>query len=1059
MADNDQAVNIEVQMQAAEAIGQANALFNALRDVNSQAKGADASFQEASSSIANAGDAAASASAQMNQTAAQTNNAASAAQNLAVSTDQASSKANELRSFCSALTGKLFESVGGWGAVKKAIDEAVNATIEFIQDSVELAAKLETLELHLKYMSEGASNVSEIMDSLKEASRQTGFSVGELGNAAQVAVRAGADAQGSMRRITDLANATGQSLEKTAGAYARALSGNSRALMALSRSYGISTNDLLLHGANMEENGKIATKTADDLDALKKALDILIDSKYAGATADALNTLEGTQRALEASIDRTKSAIGNELLPLWKEFYDVIYNTLRAQEEFFSLLRKRMYDQQEVFKINNAADLFGYDENYWDNLFLSAEEIAEKKKQALGLETTYTGLFTRLERVSSGLNIDISAASEADIKRLQQANISYESLTYTVSQLKDALEAAKKAGKIEVASKIEEQIEAVGKLQKSYEQLSKAEQDRRRNAQKVADAEAKRLKEEERAAIAAAKAKEQAATEEAQRQIEKVEERQKANIEMGMPSLDAVREALAEYEKILTTNGQIKDSLKAQKLILDAIKKKQKEEGKEERASAVQQASDSIKAIEEARQEAVENRNKSELQAVNEAIAAYKELLASDEELANNAKARQKIEAQITLDIKSRRKLERQETVLAAEEKIREIEQDRTAAVRDRAKSEIDALDAALKRYREILRTDERIKGNADARRKIEKQISALVDERKQKEEAIIAMQRQASSSLIQAQRTYEQERNKTIDKELKLLAKKEGSTETATYRQKEQAVQTERLENIASAKKRAKETIEAQESARRTAEKLYPGRPGYEKALREERERIRESDEYFLQNELNMLQEAQAKTRYKSQQWTGYQTQIQDIKDKFYKIELERINDEFEAALEGAFGSKYNVDKASRMYKDIAATFEQKRKAAAERLKQSGLDVQYEEETRKEAETKAVKAGSSMGSAVVDVSDSLEKFGSDISECSITLDSMKKLDLTGVVKAFSMLTHYANEAAQALAEIPNTIQVIVNNNIQIKSQKGEIASADQQTSMANVVNEVVAQG
>lgn len=921
----------------------------------------------------------------------------------------------------------LFEAAGGWGAVAAAAKEAVEATIQFVQEGAEMAAQLETINLRLQYMSGSAADTASIMDTVKDVSKESGIGVLSLAEASQAVVRAGGDVQESLGRISELAVATGQSVQKTGGAYARALSGNSRALMALSRSYGISTDDLVAFGAHLTEQGKIAHSTQEDLEALKHALDSVIEQKYGGAGEAALGTVEGIQRGTEAAVNRLKTDIGEELLPLQQSYYETIYNTIRGFEEGYKMLEGWTSQHKTLvgLAVGLAKILQGtlitIPETFGKVKELVTREQAATNKAQKRTAENESALFLKLQLDAKNAGVALNDFNAQSAQKLLDAGVTYEQIAFALKESAEQLKAAEaglKAGTVDekTVEKLKEQKKQLEGVEKATKSVTVANEKNKGAEAKAAEDAKKAAKEAQKEAERQAREREEAAAAQAQDAIKRIQEDKTDKTDAGADRLQAVREEIAAYQRLLKVSQEIRDSAKARAAVEQAIKKAKKEEGQLERAAVVARATDEITRIEAERQDAVDKRTKTELQAVKDANAEYRKLLATDKEITNSTKARQKIEAQIAVNEKSRRKYENTEARLHAEEQINIIEKERAQTTAQSGREAVKAVTTALKAYQNLLTSDSKILSNAAARKKIEDQISKLTEERRKKEAEIIAMQRRSGESLMQSQRAYEAAQDKALDRELKMLEIRSGGTGTAAYQKREKEIDKVRLENLEKQHKaeqqRIKETGITERSRRMSAEERRD-------SVMRERQDLLESDERFFKERISLYERMKAKEKGGTPKWKEYQTQIEADQNELAKVAYEQQKLQIEAQRRSG---ELNDQQAKQSLELARKRYAQQQTAIRE-------ESEIAEAQRRQSEQQAAQARRTVTTeTIAQAGESLNNLASGADGATVQLDAFTKIDLSGVVSVFETLRNSAQQAAEALTQIPHTIEKIAIN-------------------------------
>ena len=297
--------------QAVESAGSAAGISLSVADDFAGAEaGAEAATQEVqafAASLAGAGSAGETASAGAGEASAAMADAGASADRSSMSFGELLGAASKMFPALSKLSDMLELSAGQFIGLQAAIvglTAGFNAVSRFYRDAGELNSVLEQTELRLSKMQGSAELTAASMEEIRKRSRESGTSLKDLAQAAEVVTRAGGNFKELARYIEETATATGKSLPEVASIITKAMQGSSKAVLQMQNALAISTEDLAMYGAELDDNGEISAKTAEQQEKLANAVKAFIKNNYFGS-------LEKYAKTAACSIDNLGSAIEN----------------------------------------------------------------------------------------------------------------------------------------------------------------------------------------------------------------------------------------------------------------------------------------------------------------------------------------------------------------------------------------------------------------------------------------------------------------------------------------------------------------------------------------------------------------------------------------------------------------------------------------------------------------------------------------------------------------------------------------------------------------------------
>lgn len=282
--------------------------------------------------------------------------AAEALDDAAGSTDSASSTFSQLNSVLSTLSPGTAQfttnllAAGSAVTMLQAAAAAARAALSKLwqsyQEAEQVYSSLEQASLRLGKMQQDAQLTADSIAAIWERSRSSGTSVNDLAQAAEVISRAGGNFKELIAYVEETATATGKSLPEVASIITKAMQGSSKAVMQLQMQLGIGSEELARYGAELDENGEIATKTTVQQEALADAVKAFIEANYFGSLAEYAETAAGATDNYRAAVERLKKSYGEDAIKSISNFKNALadlsnwlVDNKQLFDDFFGMLR------------------------------------------------------------------------------------------------------------------------------------------------------------------------------------------------------------------------------------------------------------------------------------------------------------------------------------------------------------------------------------------------------------------------------------------------------------------------------------------------------------------------------------------------------------------------------------------------------------------------------------------------------------------------------------------------------------------------------------------------
>jgi len=181
---------------------------------------------------------------------------------------------------------------------------------------IDQAASLETLQAKMVGVTGSVAKAREEIEKLQQFTHANHnlFSLEEVEKAQMTLKNLTHDADTLLPIVAGLGAQFGD-LDGKATLVAQAWNGNAKGLKAYQRECQVSTETLVQFGAHVDETGKITVKGAANLDAFRKAMVAIEQSKHGDAVARQADTLAGAMTELSNSFKEFEAEAGKALLP------------------------------------------------------------------------------------------------------------------------------------------------------------------------------------------------------------------------------------------------------------------------------------------------------------------------------------------------------------------------------------------------------------------------------------------------------------------------------------------------------------------------------------------------------------------------------------------------------------------------------------------------------------------------------------------------------------------------------------------------------------------------
>lgn len=233
----------------------------------------------------------------------------------------AADKANALKrdGDAAASTADKFKELAKGGedfkALADGIDTAIASIQAFEQSMLDAYKPLEEAREKLKFFQDNAAQTEETIQQLNASAADWGVSNTQLTKAAAELVKSDVDVSKSLEGVVKAAVASRNELDATAKTFAAASKGEADALKTLRDDYKLNLDQLKNYGFQLDKTGAVSAKTADRQKALAAALADIAKTQYADALAKQQETLTGSIKRLEDTMDTAKAAIGEAIAP------------------------------------------------------------------------------------------------------------------------------------------------------------------------------------------------------------------------------------------------------------------------------------------------------------------------------------------------------------------------------------------------------------------------------------------------------------------------------------------------------------------------------------------------------------------------------------------------------------------------------------------------------------------------------------------------------------------------------------------------------------------------
>jgi hypothetical protein len=278
---------------------------------------------------------------------------------------------------------------------------AAAAAVAVAKSSLDAAMQMEGFLAKLTTATKSETAGKEWLEWARKFAATTPFDVAQVTDAVTRLLLQGQDPRQVLTLIGNMAGAMNKPLTDAVEAYLDASRGEWERI----KEFGINPRNLVAFGAKKASSGGIDAQTEEGAAAAKKALDALLASRYGGGMAAMMKTAAGAVSNLGDQIFKLRVAIGNILLPVFKDA------VAWAQEFFEGLEELGVAEKVGGFLKAAAERVFAFVQAIGTavTMLLGGASIADVLEKVLGAEAaerlgpSIEKLITSAQRLGSAL--------------------------------------------------------------------------------------------------------------------------------------------------------------------------------------------------------------------------------------------------------------------------------------------------------------------------------------------------------------------------------------------------------------------------------------------------------------------------------------------------------------------------------------------------------------------------------------------------------------------------------------------------------------------------------
>lgn len=234
------------------------------------------------------------------------------------------------------------------------VHEAVSALEEYADTLkqnpfIQAAANIEQYEIRLKSLMGSHEEAARSIRYMYDEAFKGGFDPSSMIETGTILRELNLDIEETIPLVEKLAAGTGKELPQAAVALGNAFSGISGGFTQLQRTFRLTKDQLIQVGAATDEYNEITNETTKDILQNQKAIEKLINTKYANVVAEQAKTIEGTFTNFSATIERVNEQIGEVIK---KPVVDTMNSITSVVQKTSSLIVPIMKFMQETIGID-----------------------------------------------------------------------------------------------------------------------------------------------------------------------------------------------------------------------------------------------------------------------------------------------------------------------------------------------------------------------------------------------------------------------------------------------------------------------------------------------------------------------------------------------------------------------------------------------------------------------------------------------------------------------------------------------------------------------------------
>jgi len=205
------------------------------------------------------------------------------------------------------------------------------------QSIVMTAAKFEQFQIKLFAVTKNMEQSKAILKNMADMAATTPFKVEDLTDAATTLKIYNQELEKAMPLVAGLAGAMNRDIRDAALAFGRAAKGSSYGFRQLRESFGVTTDELDKFGAITHKNKLQLHGVAGGVEAAKRALYRLVESKYGNMLALQMNTASTAISNVSDALINLANDIGQAILPIIQPAIQAVIDLINGFRNFLDI--------------------------------------------------------------------------------------------------------------------------------------------------------------------------------------------------------------------------------------------------------------------------------------------------------------------------------------------------------------------------------------------------------------------------------------------------------------------------------------------------------------------------------------------------------------------------------------------------------------------------------------------------------------------------------------------------------------------------------------------------